>query len=558
MFDSYEQFRADSGWEFGYELLGIRPGDDFNACDLILDRHCQAPAKTALISRTYQGERHEFSFEDMREGAARVASVLEAMGVQRGDRVFVLLEPLPQLFDAIMGTIRLGAIAGPIFAAFGAEAIRDRLQDSGARVLITAAHHLPKVREALQDLPTVEQVLVLGSATLQAGERSLSQLLEGASAEFQPYATAADDPMLLHYSSGTTGKPKGILHAHRAIVGHAITTKVVLDLRPDDIYWCTADPGWVTGTSYGIFGPWANHVTQVAYLGGFMAEKWYEVIEQERVTVWYTSPTALRLLMREGVAVARQRDLSSLRHICSVGEPLNPEVIRWAYEVFGLMVHDTWWQTETGCIQISNYPFMPIKPGSMGRPFAGTEAAVLDCERLEPLRPNQEGLLALRPGWPSMFKTYWANPDAYEAKFRNGWYLTGDRAYMDEEGYFWFVARDDDVINTSGHLLGPFELESVLLQHPAIVEAAAFGVPAEDAGEVAIAYVVLRRDQETGKELLRELRTLIRRQVGSHAVPREIVVTDHLPRTRSGKIMRRVIRARHLGLPTGDLSALEE
>jgi acetyl-CoA synthetase len=289
-----------------------------------------------------------------------------------------------------------------------------------------------------------------------------------------------------------------------------------------------------------------------------MAEKWYEVIEQERVTVWYTSPTALRLLMREGVAVARQRDLSSLRHICSVGEPLNPEVIRWAYEVFGLMVHDTWWQTETGCIQISNYPFMPIKPGSMGRPFAGTEAAVLDCERLEPLRPNQEGLLALRPGWPSMFKTYWANPDAYEAKFRNGWYLTGDRAYMDEEGYFWFVARDDDVINTSGHLLGPFELESVLLQHPAIVEAAAFGVPAEDAGEVAIAYVVLRRDQETGKELLRELRTLIRRQVGSHAVPREIVVTDHLPRTRSGKIMRRVIRARHLGLPTGDLSALEE
>lgn len=559
VYRSYDDLAAVSVWDLGREILGLGPQGRLNACEAVVDRHClQHGLDTALICRDYQGNRHTLTFQDLRDGTARFASVLCELGLEFGDRVFTLLEPVPELYFALLGTLRVGGIAGPLFSAFGAEAIRDRLRDSGARFLVTAPQHLHKVREAMPGLPALESVLVIGDAATEGREIRLSDLLGRACGHVPCRATALDDPMLLHYSSGTTGRPKGVLHVHEAVVGHAATAAVVLDLQPGDIYWCTADPGWVTGTSYGVFGPWANGVTQVAYVGGFSSEAWYQVIAEEGVTVWYTSPTALRMLMRDGTEVVRRYDLSSLRHICSVGEPLNPEVIRWASEAFGLTVHDTWWQTETGCMQICNYPFMRIRPGSMGRPLVPGGAAVVDPRDATELPPGQEGLIALRPPWPSMFRAYWGREDLYEAKFRNGWYVTEDRAYTDADGYFWFVGRDDDVINTSGHLVGPFEVESALLEHPAVAEAAAFSVPAEDTGEAVVAKVVLVAGHAADRGLLRDLKTMVRRQVGPYAVPRQIEVVDRLPRTRSGKIMRRVARAEYLGLPVGDTSGLEE
>jgi acetyl-CoA synthetase len=546
-------------WDIGWEVLGLGSRDQLNACHAVVDRHCaQGDARTALIWRDYQGSRQTLTFQDLRDTTSRFASALLELGLESGDRVFTLLEPVPELYTALLGAIRAGGIAGPMFPGFGTDAIRDRLQDSGARFLVTAAHHLHKVREALKGLSALQNVLVVGDAAAEGSEVRLADLLSHASADVPCRPTSPDNPMLLHYSSGTTGRPKGVLHVHEAVVGHAATARVVLDLQPNDIYWCTADPGWVTGTSYGVFGPWANGVTQVAYVGGFSSEAWYQVIAQERVTVWYTSPTALRMLMRDGTQVARGFDLSSLRHICSVGEPLNPEVIRWASEAFGLTVHDTWWQTETGCMQICNYPFMRIKPGSMGRPLVAAGAAVIDPKTHEELPAGREGLIALRPQWPSMFRAYWGRYELYAARFRNGWYVTEDRAYVDTDGYFWFVGRDDDVINTSGHLVGPFEVESALIEHPAVAEAAAFSVPAEDTGEAVVAKVVLIAGHDPDRSLVRDLKTLVRREVGPYAVPRQIEVVDRLPRTRSGKIMRRVARAQYLGLPVGDTSGLEE
>lgn len=555
MFTSYAEYAQQSGWEEGRRLLGLAGRTCFNVCELLVERNCErAPTQTALIARDHQGGRRVVDFAQLRVGVGRFASVLDTLGVRKGDRVFTLLEPVPELYFAILGAIRAGAVAGPLFPAFGVEAVTERLGNAEARVLVTNARHLHKARQAVANVPSVEALLVVGEADLAAGEFDLAALMEAADPERSCTATTADDPMLLHYTSGTTGKPKGVVHAHEALVGHAITARDVLDLRPDDCYWCTADPGWVTGTSYGIFGPWANGVTQVTLAAGFSSDLWYQVLQEEHVTVWYTAPTALRMLKRDGAEAAARYDLSSIRHICSVGEPLNPEVIRWGEETYGHTIRDTWWQTETGCMQIVNTPFMPVRPGSMGRPVAGVTAAIIAPDTFEPQPPQTEGLLALRPDSPALFRGYWRNEATTASKFRNGWYLSGDRAYVDEDGYFWYLGRDDEVINTSGHLVGPFEIESALLHHPAVIEAAAFGIPADDVGEAVAVSVVLRAGHDVARELPRDLKTLVRRQVGAYAVPREIIIAPRLPRTRSGKIMRRVVRAEYLGLPVGDLS----
>jgi acetyl-CoA synthetase len=560
MFDSYEGLQRTSVPAIAEQLLGLNPGEEYNAAELVTSRGERLhPERAAYILRHADGSRQVVSYLDLRRGTLRVSALLQRMAIQPGDRVFGLLEPCPELYAFMLGAIHAGAIMSPLFPAFGVEAIADRLRDAEASLLCTTARQLNKARQATGGCSALRGLLVVGEASLQGGEQDLQSALQGVEAAPQPGACARAAPMLLHYSSGTTGKPKGVLHVHEALLGHVATGKVVLDLHPEtDVYWCTADVGWVTGTSYGVMAPLGLGATSVAYSGGFSAEAWYEVIQSERVTVWYTSPTALRLLMRSGSEAASAFDLSSLRHICSVGEPLNPEVVRWGEEVYGLTVHDTWWQTETGCMQIANYPFMPVHPGSMGRPFAGTTAAVVDPESAEPLPPMREGLLALAPPWPSMFRAYWGKPDLYNGKFLNGWYLTGDRAYADDEGYFWFVGRDDDVINTSGHLVGPFEVESALLEHEAVVEAAAFPVPDPDAGDVVAVQVVLRAGVTPSKEIVRDLKTLVLRRVGAHASPRFVEIVDSLPRTRSGKIMRRVARSRHLGLPEGDTSALED
>jgi acetyl-CoA synthetase len=418
------------------------------------------------------------------------------------------------------------------------------------------------VHGILGELPDLEKIIIVNrKGTLydpQDRETGYEELMKNASEEFETIKTGVEDYAIMHYTSGTTGKPKGAAHVHMAVIGHYATAKYVLDLKPDDIYWCTADPGWVTGTSYGIFGPWSNGISQVVYEGGFGAGHWYGVIEKYKVTVWYTAPTAIRMLMKAGEKVVKKYNLKSLRYMCSVGEPLNPEAVIWGQNVFGIPFHDNWWQTETGCIQIANYPVQDIRPGSMGRPFPGVTAAILDEKCEKELTPGEEGNLALRAGWPSMFRTYWQKEDLYQSRFKGIWYITGDRARMDKDGYFWFVGRADDVINTAGHLVGPFEVESALIEHPAVAEAGVIGVPDQLAGEVIKAFVSLKDGYTQSEELRMEIKNFARKKLAAAASPREIDFLPGLPKTRSGKIMRRLLKARELGLPEGDTSTLED
>jgi len=418
-----------------------------------------------------------------------------------------------------------------------------------------------KVRKIRDKLPDLKHVVVVDAApgTLKGDEVALALDELPPLQRFDVYPSAAETPSVLHYTSGTTGQPKGAQHVHYSLISQYLTSRVVLDLKPGDIYWCNADPGWVTGTSYGIIGPWACGVTQVVLDAGFQADRWYAFLQKHRVTVWYSAPTAIRLLMREGSDLVRKYDLSSLRHLCSVGEPLNAEAVIWSEQAFGRPFHDTFWQTESGCIVITNLPGMPVRPGSMGKPFPGIEATVLDPRTYEPHDgPGRVGLIALRPGWPSMMRSYWKNPTAYQNKFKNGWYLCGDRASIDPDGYFWFVGRDDDVINTGGHLVGPFEIESALLEHSAVAESAAVAKPDPINMEVVKAFVTLKPGYEPSDDLELEIMNTIRRKLSPLAMPQEIEFIPALPKTRSGKIVRRILRAREFGEPEGDVSSLME
>jgi acetyl-CoA synthetase len=372
--------------------------------------------------------------------------------------------------------------------------------------------------------------------------------------------TEPEDPALLHFTSGTTGTPKGALHVHGAVLAHHVTGRFALDLHPDDIFWCTADPGWVTGTSYGIIAPLSMGVTCIVDERDFEAERWYRTLQNQRVSVWYTAPTAIRMLMKAGEPLARKFDLRRLRFIASVGEPLDAEAVLWGRDVLGMPIHDNWWQTETGGIMIANFASMAIRPGSMGRALPGVDAAIvhrLDGGIEVVTEPDVQGELALRPGWPSMFRTYVGNEERYRSCFVDGWYLTGDLARRDADGYFWFVGRADDVIKSAGHLIGPFEVESCLLEHPAVAEAAVIGKPDAVVGEVVKAFVALKPGRVADDDVRLDLLAFGRRRLGPAVAPKEIAFLDSVPKTRSGKIMRRLLRARELGLPEGDLSTLE-
>jgi acetyl-CoA synthetase len=434
-----------------------------------------------------------------------------------------------------------------------------RLGDCVAMVLVTSPTLKIKIADILPQLPRLERiVLVLRGKDHEASDDLIyEEAMAKASDSFDIVKTHKEDYAIMHYTSGTTGKPKGAVHVHEAVVGHYATAKYALDLQEEDIYWCTADPGWVTGTSYGMFGPWSNGVTQVVYEGAFSSKNWYSFLERHKVTVWYTAPTAIRMLMKSGDDLPRQYGFDSLRYMCSVGEPLNPEAVIWGEKIFGKPFHDNWWQTETGSIMIANYPSQDVKPGSMGRPFPDIEPAILD-DAFRELPPGKEGSLALKPGWPSMFRTYWKKEDLYQSRFNEGWYITGDKAKKDEEGYYWFVGRADDVINTAGHLVGPFEVESVLIEHPAVAEAGVIGKPDPIAMEVIKAFVSLKEGHEPSDKLREELKRYVMKRLSSAASPREIEFIDSLPKTRSGKIMRRLLKAKELGLPLGDTSTLED
>ncbi len=560
--DDYERIRAGFSYPDVIRELDGLPGGALNIAHEAIDRHVQRGLgeKLCWIWEGKDGRVERYTYDDARRMSNQFANVLAKLGVEKGDRVFCFMDRVPELYAAVFGTLKAGCVTGPLFSAFGPDAAGDRLADAGAKVLVTSPEQRAKVAQMKPNLPDLQHIIIVDHGKepkLEPGELSWNELISDASTEFEVVRTSPEDPAVMHYTSGTTGKSKGAVHVHQAVLGHYATGRYVLDLHPDDIYWCTADPGWVTGTSYGMFAPHTNAVTSVIYEGGFSASRWYEVIAKHGVTVWYTAPTAIRLLMKAGEEVARKHDLSSLRYTMSVGEPLNPEAVVWSEKAIGLPFHDNWWQTETGSILIANYPVLPIKPGSMGRPMPGIEPGVIDEQgNLKPA--GEEGDLAVRPGWPSMFRTYWNNESMYRSKFKNGWYITGDRARMDEDGYFWFVGRSDDVINTAGHLVGPFEVESALIEHPAVAEAGVIGKPDPVAMEIVKAFVTLKDGYEPSDKLRGELLQFSRKKLGPGVAPREIDFLTTLPKTRSGKIMRRLLKARELGLPEGDTSTLEE
>ena len=554
------------------EVTGL-PAGGINIAYEAVTRHARGANATrvAIVARTKDGRRREITYADLEHETNRFAHALERLGVRAGDRVFTLLGRVPELFVAVLGALKLGAVVSPLFSAFGPEPVRQRLAIGDARVLVTTnrlyGRKVAPIREQLPDLAHVLIVDGLADAPI-AGGVAMPDALHAASPDYEIPATDPEQLALLHFTSGTTGTPKGAMHVHGAVVAHIATARYALDLRPTDVFWCTADPGWVTGTSYGIIAPLAIGATLVLDEAEFDAARWYQTLADEHVTVWYTAPTAVRMMMRATSVAATDYDLRALRFVASVGEPLNPEAVRWGIDALGLPIHDNWWQTETGGIMIANFPVVDIKPGSMGLPLPGIDAGILardehgevmvrDGAAVEVIAPGVEGELALRPGWPSMFRGYLNEPERYASCFAGGWYLTGDLAARDTEGYFWFVGRGDDVIKAAGHLIGPFEVESALMEHPAVAEAGVIGKPDPVAGATVKAFVVLRPGFVATEQLQRDLLGFGRKRLGAAVAPKEIEFRDDLPKTRSGKIMRRLLRARELGLPIGDISALE-
>ncbi|GAA2961681.1 acetate--CoA ligase [Kitasatospora cinereorecta] len=574
----YDSARATFDWQQARTRLAGLPGGGVNIGYEAVDRHLAEGhgERVALRCVARDCTAGTYTFADLADQSSRFAHTLDTLEVARGERVFTLLGRGAQLYATVLGTLRAGRVVCPLFTAFGPEPVRLRMDLGDARVLVTTrALYERKVAAVRSRLPHLRHVLLTdpGTGPLPPGTSSFPQLMAAASPRFTVATTGPQDLALLHFTSGTTGTPKGAMHTHEAVLAHQVTAAYALDLHEGDVFWCTADPGWVTGMSYGVIAPLTLGVTTVADSGDFDPRRWYTILAGQRVTVWYTAPTALRMLMRAAPQAAgrtprEEYDLSALRFVASVGEPLNPEAVRWGQEALGLPVHDTWWQTETGAIMIAGFAADPVRPGSMGRPVPGVDAAVLECgddDRADVTdghvrvadRPGVRGELALRAGWPSMFRGYLHERRRYEACFADGWYLTGDLVTRDADGWYWFVGRSDDVIKSAGHLIGPFEVESALMEHPAVAEAGVIGRPDAVAGAIVKAFVSLRPEYPADEELRRELLAFARRRLGPAVAPREIAFEPDLPRTRSGKVMRRLLRARELGLPEGDLSMLE-
>lgn len=562
----YDGLRATFSWTAARAELAGLPQGGLNIAHEAVERHAHGAARDKPAFRFLgAGRSHDMSYLELSRLTNRFANVLRMLGVGRGERVFVLAGRIPELYVAVLGTFKNASVACPLFSAFGAEPIATRMAIGQAQVLVTTeALYRRKIMPVRDRLTTLRHVLLVreeGAAEAPAGTEDLARLLAAASDVCEIAPTTPDDLALLHFTSGTTGTPKGAMHVHGAVLTHWISGKYALDLHPDDVFWCTADPGWVTGTSYGIIAPLLHGVTSIVDAGDFDAERWYDILQAERVSVWYTAPTAIRMLMKAGEAIARNHAFPSLRLIASVGEPLNPEAVWWGQEVLGLPIHDNWWQTETGGIMIANTPAFDIKPGSMGRPLPGVEAFITRHGEEGAVEivtePGVEGELALRRGWPGMLRGYLNNDERYRKCFAGDLYLTGDLARRDADGYFWFVGRSDDVIKSAGHLIGPFEVESALMEHPAVAEAGVIGKPDPTVGEVVKAFVSLRAGYTPSEDLRKALLAHARTRLGAAIAPKEVDIVAALPRTRSGKIMRRLLKARELGLPEGDLSTLE-
>ncbi|MFF2887911.1 acetate--CoA ligase [Paenibacillus sp. NPDC057967] len=555
---NYEEAAATFQWEQIEKQFSWHETGKVNMAYEAIDRHLELGRGNKVALYYSDSERDEsYTFEQLSKQSNRFANLLRKLGVGKGERVFIFMPRTPELYFSVLGTLKVGGVVGPLFEAFMETAVKDRLQDSEAVAIVTTPALLHRIKR--DELPGLKHIIVYGDdIPAEEGIVNFKEEISKMSDEAEIEWLDREDGLILHYTSGSTGKPKGVFHVQNAMVQHKYTGQVVLDLKDDDIYWCTADPGWVTGTSYGIFAPWLNGATNVIRGGRFSPSDWYSVIQKYKVTVWYSAPTAFRMLMGAGDDLSKQFDLSSLRHVLSVGEPLNPEVVRWGMKVYNQRIHDTWWMTETGGQLICNYPSMDIKPGSMGKPLPGVQAAIIDDSGNE-VPPYRMGNLAVRVPWPSMMRKIYNNPSKYEEYFRlEGWYVSGDSAYMDEDGYFWFQGRIDDVINTAGERVGPFEVESKLVEHPAVAEAGVIGKPDPMRGEIIKAFIALREGFEPTEELKKEISQFVKVGLSAHAAPREIEFKDKLPKTRSGKIMRRVLKAWELNLPTGDLSTIED
>jgi acetyl-CoA synthetase len=567
----YRQLSESFSWTQARAALGGLPAGGLNIAHAALDRHVAAGhgGRRAMRFIARDWTRTDYTYSDLARLSGRFANVLQRLGVEPGDRVFTLAGRIPELYVTLFGALKARAVYCPLFSAFGPEPVQSRLAIGGGRVLVTTLSlYRRKVLPVRDSLPRLEFVLLTDASggDLPPDTLSFAELMAAAPDEWRIPSTEPGTMALLHFTSGTTGKPKGAVHVHDAVVAHYATGHYALDLRPGDIYWCTADPGWVTGISYGAIAPLANGASMIVDQEEFDAERWYRILQDEGVNVWYTAPTAIRMLMKQGNALATSFCYSRLRHMASVGEPLNPEGVVWGDEIFGMPFHDTWWQTETGAIMISNFRGLEVRPGSMGRPVPGIEAAIVRVTRTdddaEPAvevvtEPGQEGELALKPGWPSMFRAYLDNEERYRRCFAGGWYLSGDMAKRDADGWFWLVGRADDVIKSAGHLISPFEVESTLMEHPAVAEAGVIGLPDPVAGEVVKAFVALRHGAEASDALALQLIGFARKRLGAALAPRTIAFCDDLPKTRSGKIMRRLLKARELGLAEGDTSTLE-
>lgn len=557
--DDYDRVYRSFDWKQARKEIDWFDGVKMNAAYNAIDRHTQTwrKNKIALYWEDEDGSTKQFTFEQLSLLSNKMGNILKDFGVTRGQRVFIFLPRVPELYISFLGILKIGAIAGTLFSAFQEQALADRLGNSDAEVVITNSELKKRIDKVRSKLPALKHIITIDSPDFATS-------MEHASDELHIAHMDPDEYAFMLYTSGTTGKPKGVVHVHRAIIQEHMTAKWVLDLRDDDTYWCTADPGWVTGIAYEILGSWSCGVAAVVFAGRFDPKRWYQILEKYKVTVWYTAPTAIRMLMAAGSSLVKEYNLSALRHMCSVGEPLNPEAISWAIKTFDKPFHDTWWQTETGAISIANFPCLDIKIGSMGKPVPGITAAIVDDTGRE-CKPNEEGHIAIKPKWPSMMHTIWRRPQKYKSYFEHGWYISGDRGMKDEDGYFWFIGRADDVIKTAGERVGPFEVESALVSHPGVVEAGVIGKPDAMRGEIIKAFVVLTESQKSKVESQKsadafkeELSQYVKKHLAGHSYPREIEFIDKLPKTRSGKIMRRILKAKEMGLPIGDTSTLEE
>jgi acetyl-CoA synthetase len=560
---SYDEQTKDFSWAIAEKELDYHAGDVINIGWYCSDRICDMGkgGKTALIWEGLGGVEKEYTFDDVRINSNKFGAFLSGLGIKEEDRVCLFMDKIPELYIGFLGVLKIGAIAQPLFSAFGDESLHVRLDNAETTAILTQRKHVGKVRKLLEKSPYLKHIVIVdhdGKKPLKERELVFDMETYEAPENFEIFPTKAESPSVLHYTSGTTGQPKGVKHVHYSLISQYLSAKWVLDLQDDDIYWCTADPGWVTGTSYGIIGCWSLGVTACVLDTGFSAASWYEFIQRKKVTMWYSAPTAIRSLMKAGDELIKEYDLSSLRHLASVGEPLNAEAVVWSERVFGFPFLDTYWQTETGSMMLTNFPGMKIKPGSMGKPFPGITATIVDAERFEPVEDGKVGLIAFRPDWPAMMRTYWNNEETYKSKFENGWYLPGDKAYIDPDGYYWFIGRDDDVINTGGHLVSPFEVESALLEHEAVAESAVVAKPDEVNMEVVKAFVTLNPGFEIDKMLELNIMNFIRKKLSPLAMPQEIEYVPNLPKTRSGKIMRRVLHAQEWGEEIGDISTLED